>query len=388
MSKKFIPFGRPAIGREEIRAVTEVLRSGWIGMGPKCLEFEKAFAEYVGAPYAVSVSSCTAALHLSLVALGIGRGDEVITTPLTFVATVNAIEETGAHAVLADIDPRTLNISPKCVESAIGSRTKAIMPVHFGGLSCEMSALSKIAKKHNLFLIEDAAHAAGSGYHGRRIGGLPGSLACFSFYPNKNMTTVEGGMITLESDELAKNLNVMRLHGLDNEAWKRYRAGAKLTFSEVVSRGFKYNLTDMQAAIGLCQLRRLEEFIATKERYAAIYDEHFQDLPVLRQPRGTKDGERHSLHLYVLVVRPERFAVSRDELVSEIRALGIGATVHYKAVHLHPYFFGWLAGNGSVKNSEYASDNIFTVPLSPSMSEREALRVAKTVRKVLKAHLR
>ncbi|MEK7463246.1 MAG: DegT/DnrJ/EryC1/StrS aminotransferase family protein, partial [Patescibacteria group bacterium] len=241
-NKKFIVFGKPSFNKEELKAVKQVLDSGWVGMGPRCEEFEKLFAEYVGAKYAVSVSSCTAALHLALLAANVGPGDEVITTTLTFVATTNAIEYAGAKPVLVDIDPHTLNIDPKLIGAAITKKTKAIIPVHYGGLPCEMNKIFAIAKKHGLAVVEDAAHAIASRWKGKMIGGLKNSLACFSFYPNKNMTSVEGGMVTTDNKKIAENIKITRLHGMDNEAWKRYRGGKKIIRSEMVMLGFKYNL--------------------------------------------------------------------------------------------------------------------------------------------------
>jgi len=384
----FIAFGKPVFGEEEIKAVTEVLKSGWIGMGPKCIEFEQAFAQYVGSPFAVSVSSCTAALHLALAALDIGPEDEVITTPFTFVATVGAIEYVGARPVLVDIDPRTLNINPELVERAITSKTKAIIPVHFGGLPCAMERLTGIAKKHGVAIVEDAAHAIGARWRSTMIGGIPGSIACFSFYPNKNITTIEGGMITTDSRTLADKFTIMRLHGLDNEAWRRYNQGSQLTFSEAVMRGFKYNMTDVSAALGICQLRKLEDFLTARERYAEIYNQYFVDLPctIQYQQTSTCTGDRHALHLYILTLDLEKLDTTRDAIVQEIRDNGIGATVHYRAIHLHPYFrrLGYLLG--SLPHSERISHSVITLPLTPSMSEEDATRVAQITRAVILRH--
>src|SRR3989344_7301158 len=367
----FIAFGKPVFGEEEIKAVTEVLKSGWIGMGPKCIEFEQAFAQYVGSPFAVSVSSCTAALHLALAALDIGPEDEVITTPFTFVATVGAIEYVGARPVLVDIDPRTININPVLVERAITSKTKAIIPVHFGGLPCAMERLTGIAKKHGVAIVEDAAHAIGARWRSTMIGGIPGSIACFSFYPNKNITTIEGGMITTDSRTLADKFTIMRLHGLDNEAWRRYNQGSQLTFSEAVMRGFKYNMTDVSAALGICQLKKLEMFLKTRETYAKIYNNYFLDLPctIQYQPNTINADSRHALHLYTLVLDLSRLNATRDMIVQEIRSSGIGATVHYRAAHLHPYFKRLGYEQGAFPESERISDSIITIPLAPSMSE-------------------
>src|SRR3989338_649384 len=385
----FIAFGKPVFGEEEIKAVTEVLKSGWIGMGPKCIEFEQAFAEYVGSPFAVSVSSCTAALHLALAALDIGPEDEVITTPFTFVATVSAIEHVGARPVFVDIDPATLNITPALIESAITRKTKAIIPVHFGGLPCAMERLIGIAKDHGIAIVEDAAHAIGARYKNTMIGGFKGSIACFSFYPNKNITTIDGGMITTDSQELADKFKIMRLHGLDNEAWRRYSQGHQLTFSEAVMMGFKYNMTDVSAALGICQLRKLEDFLSARERYAEIYNQHFIDLPCTIQYQQTPihTGDRHALHLYTLTLDLETLDTTRDAIVQEIRDNSIGATVHYRAIHLHPYFRRLGYTSRSLPHSERISNSVITLPLTPSMSEEEIERVASVTREVIVRHL-
>ena len=386
--EKFILFGKPAIGKEEIKAVTEVLKSGWIGMGPKCIEFEKLFAEYVGAKYAISVSSCTAALHLSLLASGVKPEDEVITTPFTFVATMNAIEYTGARPILVDIDPKTLNIDPKLIEKAITKKTKAMLPVHFGGLVCDMNKIFVIANKHNLFVVEDAAHAVGSRLKGKMVGSFPKSTACFSFYPNKNITSIEGGMVTTNSPLVARKVELMRIHGMDNEAWKRYRAGKSLTHSVAVMAGFKYNMTDIEAAVGICQLKKIESSLKTREEYAKIYDRAFSGLPCSRQERPIDiSGNRHSLHLYLILLNLGRLNINRDTLVQEIRDRGIGATVHYHAAHLHPYFKNKLGyKRGDLPQSESVSDRIMTLPLTPSMSLRDAHYVADTVREIVLSH--
>lgn len=387
--KPFILFGKPVIGEEEIQAVAKVLRSGWIGMGPKCLEFEKQFAEYVGSKRAISLSSCTAALHLALVASGIGPGDEVITTPLTFVATLNAIEYSGAKPVLVDIEEKTLNINPDLIRRAITKDTKAIMPVHFGGLVSDMEKLFSLAREYNLTVIEDAAHAVGSRKEGKMVGGFGRSLACFSFYPNKNITSIEGGMITTEDDEVANKIELMRVHGLSNEAWKRYQAGSSLNHSIAIAQGFKYNMTDVQAAVGICQLRKLEGFLKKREIYAAMYDGILFGLPILIQPRPKDvDKNRHSLHLYLVVLDLNKLDVDRDYLVREIREKGVGATVHYQAVHLHPYYSKKIGPKGLFPVAESISERILTLPLTPGLSLGEAQRVATITRKIILSHVK
>ena len=384
-NKKFIVFGKPSFNKEELKAVKKVLDSGWVGMGPRCEEFEKLFAEYVGAKYAVSVSSCTAALHLALLAANVGPGDEVITTTLTFVATTNAIEYAGAKPVLVDIDPRTLNIDPNLIEAAITKRTKAIIPVHYGGLPCEMDKIFAIAKKHGLAVVEDAAHAIASRWKGKMIGGLKNSLACFSFYPNKNMTSVEGGMVTTDNKKIAENIKITRLHGMDNEAWKRYRGGKKIIRSEMVMLGFKYNLTDLQAAIGICQLKKLERFQKTREKYAKIYDKCLSEYCDLQ--KRPEHSSRHAFHLYVILLKLENMTATRDEILQQIRNHGIGATIHYLPVHMHRYYqkkFGFK--NGDFPIAECAYERMITLPLTPSMSLKDAKKTAETVKRILIAN--
>jgi len=379
---QFLPFGRPLISEQEIAAVADVLRSGWLGMGERTIAFERAFAAYCGADHAVSVSSCTAALHLSLVALGLGPGDEVVTTPMTFAATVNAILEVGASPVLVDIDPRTLNVEPDAVAAAIGPRTKALLPVHFGGRPVDLTAFGALARAHGLAIVEDAAHAVGAVHAGARVGSH-GNLAAFSFYPNKNMTTIEGGMVTTDDPELAEALRLLRLHGLSNDAWKRYHTKALVT-SQVVRFGYKANLTDVQSVLGMGQLERLEEFLGVRERYAAVYDAALADLPIDRQERQAGPGERHGLHLYVILLRLDELTCDRDQVVRALRAENIGVGLHYQALHEHPYYAQRLGhGAGAFPVAEDVSARTLTLPLGPSMSGEDLHDVVHAVRCVL-----
>ncbi|MBI1722714.1 MAG: DegT/DnrJ/EryC1/StrS family aminotransferase [Gemmatimonadetes bacterium] len=379
----YLVFGRPLFSEEEIQDVVAVLRSGWPGMGKKTIEFEQAFAEYCGARHAVSIASCTAGLHVALLAAGVGRGDEVVTTAMTFAATINAIRQTGATPVLVDIDPNTLNLTPEAVSHAITPKTKAILPVHFGGLPCDLERLGELARSHRLAIIEDAAHAVGGVYHGRRVGGH-GNLACFSFYPNKNMTTIEGGMITTDDDGLVEEMRLLRLHGLSSDAWKRFESKAFIP-SRVVRDGFKYNMTDVQAVLGLGQLKRLEAFLATRERYAAILDEELAGLPFDRQLRPPLGGtDRHALHLYVILLRLEELTVDRDHILAAIREENIGVTAHYLAINEHPYYQRVLPYRpGDFPFAERVSARTLTLPMSPSMSEDDLFDVIDAVRSVL-----
>jgi dTDP-4-amino-4,6-dideoxygalactose transaminase len=386
--EEFLPFGRPDLGEEEIAAVAEVVRSSWIGMGPRTLEFEEAFADYVGAGHAVALGSCTAALHLALLASDVGPGDEVITSGLTFAATVNAILATGARPVLVDVDRRTLNLDPGEVEAALTERTRAILPVHFGGLACDMAALGAIAERHDLRIVEDAAHAVGAEVDGARIGAL-GHAACFSFYPNKNMTTGEGGMVTVEDPAVADALRELRLHGLGVDGWKRY-AAKQLVPSVVIRHGWKYNMTDLQAALGLVQLRRLDGFQARREEMARRFDEAFADLPVDRQIRPDEaSGGRHALHLYVLLPRLAELTVGRDEVVLALRAENVGAAMHYPAMHQHPFYREEMGiARGDLPNADWVTERTLSLPMSPSMSDRDLDAVITATRSVLEHYRR
>ncbi|PIT92437.1 MAG: UDP-4-amino-4,6-dideoxy-N-acetyl-beta-L-altrosamine transaminase [Candidatus Harrisonbacteria bacterium CG10_big_fil_rev_8_21_14_0_10_42_17] len=389
-TRDFIPFGVPVIEEEDIQAVVDVLRSKWIGTGPKVLEFEKVFADYIGSPYARAVSSCTAALHLALLAAELKLDDEVITTSMTFVATVNAIEHAGCTPVLVDIEPSTFNICPDEIERAITKKTRAIMPVHFGGLPCNMERIHEIAECHGLVVIEDAAHAVGGMFGNRRIGSLPGSMAtCFSFYPNKNMTTIEGGMVTTSSEVVAKKIELTRLHGQDREAWRRYSAGSELMLAEAVTDGFKYNMTDVSAALGLVQLSRVERFLERREEIAKIYDRLLEGLPCMSQYRPMRGrSERHALHLYVVELETEKINTHRNHIVQEMRDQGIGVALHYKAVHLHAHFQGRTECRGSLVNTERVSESIFTLPITPTLTDEQVHFIGTTCAEVIASHRR
>jgi len=381
----FLPFGAPCLGEEEVAEVVDTLHSGWIGTGPKTKQFEREFATYVGCKHAVAVNSCTAGLHLSLLTIGVGPGDEVITTPLTFAATANVIEHCGARPIFVDIDPITLNIDPARLEAAITQYTRAIMPVHFGGLACDMDAIMEIAHRLGLIVIEDAAHAIGTRYRGQMVGSI-GHLTSFSFYPNKNITTIEGGMITTDCDEWAERLQVYRLHGMSSDAWKRYRT-RRLTLSDVVLPGYKYNMTDVQASLGIHQLRKLESFLAVREAHAKLFDEAFVEMEGVSLQRRSTDGEdRHALHLYVLLLAPDRFSVSRNEIIDALLAENIGAALHYRALHTHPFYrnkYGYQLQD--FPNAYQAGQQILSLPLTPRMTRSDVHDVIQAVRKVLGA---
>ena len=382
----FIPFHLPSIGDEEVREVEATLRSGWLTTGPRTARFEQEFASYVQAPYAVAVNSCTAGLHVALAALNIGKGDEVITTPLTFCSTVHTILQVGAKPVLADVGPDG-NIDPEEIAKAITSRTRAIVPVHLAGLPCEMRAIWGLAERHGLYVVEDAAHAAGSYYEGRPIGAASrdgeraSDATVFSFYATKNMTTGEGGMITTPRESLAARMRMLTLHGMSRDAWNRYSEAGKW-FYEVVDAGFKYNLSDIQSAVGLQQLRKLDSFIETRARYARIYHDAFAGMEELELP-ADPPHTRHSWHLYILRLQPHLLNISRQEFIDALRKRGIGTSVHFIPIPLHPYFARHALAGRNCPSAVNLYLRSVSLPLYPAMTEEQVYRVADCVKEIL-----
>ncbi len=379
--KNFLVFGAPQIGPEEIAGVVDSLRRRWIGTGPKVAAFEQAFAAYKGA-IAVAVNSGTAALHLSILSLGIGPGDEVITTPMTFCATVNAILHAGAQPVLADCDPVSLNLDPAHVERKITRRTKAVLPVHFAGRACDMRALMRLAKAHRLRVVEDCAHALETETMGRKAGTF-GDLGCFSFYVTKNLTTAEGGMVITARQNLADRIKRLALHGLSQDAWKRF-SDAGYVHYDVVEPGYKYNMTDLQAAIGLPQLRRLESNWKRRRAVWNRYQEAFADLPV-ELPAEAPSDERHAYHLYTPRVT-RGFRRSRDWVLAALTAEGIGVGVHYRALCDHPYYrrvLGWKRRDFPVAAD--IGERTVSLPLSAALTARDVDDVIAAFRKVMRA---
>ncbi len=359
----------------------DTLQSGWITMGPKTKRFEELFAEYVGSRHAIAVSSCTAGLHLALVAAGIGPEDEVITTPLTFCSTANVIIHQGARPVLADVRGDTFNIDPGDVREKITPRTKAIIPVHLAGQPCEMDEIRAIAEEHELLVIEDAAHATGAKYKDRMIG-IISDVTVFSFYATKNLTTGEGGMITTEDGELAEKMRILRLHGISTDAWKRYSAQGSWYY-EVLFPGYKYNMTDIQASLGIHQLAKQEEFLEIRQRYADMYNDAFEGLPEIITP-VVKDYVRHAWHLYIIRLDLERLGLERGLFIEALRKENIGTSVHFIPLHLHPYYrerYGFKKGEFPVAESLY--EGIVTLPLYPKMSVGDVEDVIEAVRKVV-----
>ncbi len=383
----FLVFGRPLIGEEEIAEVVDTLRSGWIGYGPKSIRFEEDFAAYVRAPHALSMNSATAALHLALIGAGVGRGDEVITTTLTFTATANVIAHVGAKPVFVDVDEKTQNIDVSRIEAAITPRTKAIVPVHMCGWPCDMNAIGEIARRHGLTVIEDAAHATETWYEGRKIGSISDYTA-FSFYATKNMTTAEGGMLTMSENAAFDRIKALRLHGLDKDAWKRYSPGGFLPY-ETLEPGWKYNMTDVQASMGLHQLSRLEANLRVRQDIWRAYDEAFAGLDGLLTPQVHDKGQtRHGRHLYTLRVDAEAFGCDRMQFIRAISAENIGTGIHFVPLHLHRWHrehFGTKRGDFPV--AEAIGDSTVSLPLSPAMTDDDTHDVIAAVKKIA-AHYR
>lgn len=382
MRTTFLPFSTPALGDEEINEVVDSLRSGWITTGPKVKRFEDAFKVYVGAPFAVPLSSATAGLHLTLLALKIKEGDEIITTPMTFASTVSMIILAGGTPVLVDIEPGTLNIDVAKVAEKITPSTRAIIPVHFAGQSCDMDPIFDLARLHGLTVIEDAAHAAGSEYKGRKIGSLD-SISIFSFHPNKNITTGEGGMVCTPDESLAEEVSLLKFHGMSREAWKRFAASGSPNY-DIMLPGYKYNMMDIQAAIGIHQLPRLDGFIDRRKEIAENYTTAFADLPELALPAYAPYQQRHAWHLYTPLIRFEMLTIDRDRFMLELKARNIGSGLHYKAIHHHSWYREHLpVADTDLPNASYASDRILSLPLFPAMTDNDAADVVTAVTDVI-----
>ncbi len=395
----FLPYALPSIGEEEIVEVVDSLRSGWITTGPKVKRFELDFAEYVDSKHAIAVNSCTAGLHIALTALGIGPDDEVIVPTFTFCSTANVVVHLGARPVLVDVG-QDFNVTPEAIEAAITPRTKAIVPVHYSGQACDLETIYALAARYNLPVVEDAAHAVGATYNGHKIGSdaLPLSLlgrrgqgvrviTVFSFYAIKNMTTGEGGMITTADDALAEHMRLLTLHGMSRDAWKRYTSAGSWYY-EVVLPGYKDNMTDIQAALGIHQLRRLDDFITTRQRYARLYDEAFADLQEVETPVVRSD-RNHVYHLYVVRLEPDRLAIDRAQFIEALKAHNIGASVHFIPVHLHPFYqerFGYRRGD--LPQAEIIYDRIVSLPLYPRMTEADVHDVIQAVRHIVTTNRR
>jgi dTDP-4-amino-4,6-dideoxygalactose transaminase len=377
-----VPFSPPALGPEESAEVMATLESGWLSTGPRVSRFEQAFAGYVGATHAIALNSCTAGLHLSLLAAGVGPGDEVITTPLTFCATANVIIHTGATPVFADVDPRTGNIDPAAVARAVTSRTRAVIPVHYAGLPADVHAIRQITVPRGIAMIEDAAHCVEGVAAGRKVGTI-GDFTCFSFYATKNLTTGEGGMVTTDSAEAAEYIRVASLHGMSRAAWSRHQH-ARPSRYDVVMPGFKYNMPDLQAAIGLHQLAQLDRNHARRREIAFAYDDAFSDLPITRFAPAAP-GSVHAHHLYTVLI-DEITGRSRDVVADRLADAGVASSVHFQAVHLHSYYrdrFGFT--RGAFPAAERIADTVLSLPLSPALSDAQVGQVIDAFREAVGA---
>lgn len=381
VNDEFIIFGAPRIEQPEIDEVVAVLQSGWLGTGPRVARFERDFSSYQGSEHVAALYSCTAALHLSILAAGIGPGDEVITTPLTFCATINAILHSGATPVLADVDPVTMNIDPAEVERCITGRTKAILPVHFAGRPCEMDALCGIADKHGLKLIEDCAHAIETEYHGRKVGSF-GDFGCYSFYATKNVAMGEGGMVVARREEDIARIKVLGLHGMSRDAWKRFSDDGYKHY-QVIEAGFKYNMMDLQAAIGIHQLARVEEYWPIRQSIWQRYQQAFKDIPVATPAEPAVDT-RHAHHLYTIQIDSDLCQLERDDFLMEMTRHRIGVGVHYQSVSEHPYYqqkLGWRPEHHP--NAMKIGRQTVSLPISAKLSESDVERVIDAVSAII-----
>jgi len=367
LRSNYLIFGSPIIEDDEINAVVNTYKSKWIGTGPKVHEFEKLFAEYVGVKYAVAVSSCTAALHLSVIALGIKPGDEVLVPAMTFTATASAVIHSNAIPVLVDVDKRKMTIDFDDIERKITEKTKAIIPVHFAGRPVDLDRLNSIAEKYGLKIIHDAAHAVETEFKGTKIGAY-NDIACYSFYVTKNITTGEGGMVTTNDEELANSIKINALHGMDKDAWKRFSDDGYKHY-QVVFPGFKYNMTDVQASVGIEQLKKVEKFAKRRMEIWDYYNKELAGLPILLPPAVQSDS-RHAYHLYTIMLDIDKVKLTRDQLLQKLHEMKIGTGVHYISLHLHDYYkntFNYKVSD--FPNSKFISDRTLSIPLSANLTD-------------------
>lgn len=382
MNSTFLPFHIPELGQEEIRSVVETLESGWLTTGSKVKTFEADFAKFIGVQSAVAVNSCTAALHLALDALGLREGDEVIVPTMTFTATAEVVLYFKARPVLVDCQADTLNMTAEKIAAAVTPKTKVIMPVHFAGHPCDMDAIMDVARAYRLSVVEDAAHALPANYRGRRVGSI-GDITCFSFYATKTITTGEGGMATTDNADWAERMRMMSLHGISHDAWKRYSKEGSWYY-EVHQPGFKYNLTDIAAAIGIEQLKKCERFSAARSRIAAMYNDAFADLPEIQRPRVAPDVQ-HAWHLYVIQLKLESLKIDRNQFIELLAERGIGTSVHFIPLHLHPFYrgrYGCQPTDFPVASAVF--DRIVSLPIYPKMSQHDIEMVISIVRDTIK----
>lgn len=382
----FLPFAQPSIGDKEIEEVSKVMRSGWLTQGPTTKEFEEKFKTYVNAKAAVATNSCTGAMHTSLLALGIKHGDEVITSTLTYIATAHVIAYTGAKPVLVDIDSETYNLNVDLIREKITKNTKAIIPVHYAGQPCDMKEIEEITEEHNLRIVEDAAHAIGAEYAGKKIGGL-GNPCCFSFYPIKNMTAAEGGMMTTDDENFAEKVRKLAYFGIEKATWKRYGKGAQWYY-EVQDLGYRYYMTDIQAAIGKVQLGKLDEFNKKRREYADYLTSRLSMLKEIQTP-SEKEGRVHCWHLYPIVVNTDLLTIDRNKFIEALAAENIGTSVHFIPIHKHPYYkrtYGYNDNDFPVANKVF--DGLLSLPLYPKMSRNDLEDVVIAVEKIVQFYRR
>jgi len=386
MTEQFLPFALPDIGEEEINEVVDALRSGWVTTGPKTKQFEADFAEFLGGGVeAIAVNSATAGLHLALEAVGVGPGDEVIVPTYTFTSTAEVVRYLGADPVFVDVDPVTFNIDPAAIRAAVTAKTKAIMPVHFAGLACDMDEILAIAREHDLRVIEDAAHALPTTYKGTTVGKLASDVTVFSFYANKTMTTGEGGMVVSANPDIIKRCKVMRLHGISRDAFDRYVSKTPAWFYEVIEPGFKYNMPDIAAAMGIHQLKKIRRFHEQREAMAARYDAELADLPLILPARPTHAGDLHAWHLYPVRLKAEA-GIARNDFIQAMADKGIGCSVHFIPLHLHPVWRdGYQLKPEQFPVAQAAFEAEVTIPLYTKMNDADQTRVIAAIREILGA---
>ena len=382
--KDFLVFGSPLIEQREIDEVVATLKSGWIGTGPKVQKFERMFRDLKGSKFTVAVNSCTAALHLSMLAIELKQNDEVLLPTMTFISTANAVIHAGGRPIFVDCCKDTMNIDPEDIKRKITPRTKAIIPVHFAGRPCVMDEIMKISRGHRFKVVEDCAHAISAGYKGKGVGRF-GDIGCFSFYVTKNITTGEGGMITTDNQEYEEKIKTLALHGMTKDAWQRFNDQGYKHY-DVIYAGYKYNMMDLQAAIGIHQLSRAEQYRKKREHIWGRYNEAFRDLPVFT-PKPLEPDTTHSYHLYTILLDLDNLTITRDEFLSKMTKRKIGVGVHYIAVHLHSYYqkeFGYKRGD--FPNAEWISDRTVSLPISPKLTEEDIRDVINAVKEILIAH--
>ena len=379
--KKFLPITTAVFGREEEKEIIETLRSGWITLGPKTLKFEELLVEYTGAKYAIATNSCSAALHLSMLAINIKKGDEVITTPFTFASTAFSITHCGGKPIFVDIDSKTFNIDPSKIKEAITSKTKAILPVDYGGQPADLDQILKIAKKNKLYVIEDAAHTIGAKYKGKNIGTIS-DLTCFSFHPVKNITTGDGGAIITNSRKLAEKLKVLRVNGMDKESWKRNTQSGNWDYA-IISEGYKYHMNDLAASLGIHQIKKLDRFRKIRAEIASIYDSELQTVSEITIPFRESDIQ-HAHNIYAILIDTKNLKITRNQIIDRLKEFNIGSIVYFRPLHLQPYFqrkFGYKKGD--FPNAEYVFERMICLPIYPAMEIDAVKFVSRVLKRII-----